>query len=102
MVKIIEENEFDSFVASKLVLVDFFAEWCGPCKMLSPVLEGVAQKLPEVGIGKINIDNSPSLAERFEVSSVPTLILLKNGTEVERSVGLKDEDFIIKMIQKHQ
>lgn len=101
MVKVVTSENFNSFISSGLVLIDFFAEWCGPCKMLAPVLDAVASELPNVSIGKIDIDNSPAPAEKYGVSSIPTLILFKNGEEVDRIVGLKDKDALVKLITKH-
>ncbi len=101
MVKIISSENFDSFIATGLVLVDFFAEWCGPCRMLTPVLENLAAELPHVTIGKINIDENNGPAEKYEVSSIPTTILFKNGKEVARIVGLKDKEFLTNLINKH-
>ena len=102
MVQIVSQDYFSDSIASGLVLIDFFAEWCGPCKMLTPVLEEVAKELPSVTILKLDIDASPRPAEQYGVSSIPTLILFKDGKEVERSVGLKDKDSLIKLISKHQ
>lgn len=101
MVKIVTNENFDSFIASGLVLIDFFAEWCGPCKMLSPVLDAVASELSNVSIGKVDIDNASATAEKYGVSSIPTLILFKDGKEVDRVVGLKDQDTLVKLITKH-
>ncbi|AQT77631.1 thioredoxin [Chlamydia gallinacea] len=101
MVKIVTNENFNSFIASGLVLIDFFAEWCGPCKMLSPVLDAVASELSNVSIGKVDIDNASAIAEKYGVSSIPTLILFKNGEEVDRVVGLKDKDTLVKLITKH-
>ncbi|MBQ8498967.1 thioredoxin [Chlamydia sp.] len=102
MVQIVSQDNFSDSIASGLVLVDFFAEWCGPCKMLTPVLEAVATELPSVTVLKLDIDASPRPAEQYGVSSIPTLILFKDGREVERSVGLKDKDSLIRLISEHQ
>ncbi|BAE81696.1 thioredoxin [Chlamydia felis Fe/C-56] len=101
MVKVVSAENFDSFIASGLVLIDFFAEWCGPCKMLSPVLDSLATEMPAVLIGKVNIDDHPAPAEKYGVSSIPTLILFKDGKEVDRVVGLKDKDSLIKLINQY-
>lgn len=101
MVKIVSAENFDAFIEKGLVLIDFFAEWCGPCRMLTPVLETIASEFPLVSIGKINIDDNAQPAEKYEVSSIPTLILFKNGKEVARTVGLKDKNFLIELISKH-
>ncbi|AHK63733.1 Thioredoxin [Chlamydia avium 10DC88] len=101
MVKVVTAENFNSFIASGLVLIDFFAEWCGPCKMLSPILDALALELSNVSIGKVDIDTSPAPAEKYGVSSIPTLILFKNGEEVDRVVGLKDKDALVNLITKH-
>lgn len=102
MVQVLNDQNFEATVsAHSVVLVDFFADWCGPCKMLAPILEQLSAKLPNVFIGKVNIDQSSELASRFHVTSIPTLVVLKNGQEVDRSMGLKDENAIIQMVQKH-
>ncbi len=102
VIKISTKN-FDSEVINSQipVLVDFFAEWCGPCKMLSPIIDDIAEQMKsKIKIGKIDIDESPDLASKFSVMTVPTLILFKNGEVVEKSVGVKSKDAIIEMISK--
>lgn len=74
--------------SKQTVLVDFWAEWCGPCRMLAPVIEELEAELPDVRIGKVNVDEEPELARRFGVMSIPTVIVFKNGAEERRSVGL--------------
>ncbi|WP_213318773.1 thioredoxin [Chlamydiifrater volucris] len=102
MVKIVSDDSFDAFVASKLVLIDFFAEWCGPCRMLTPIIEELASEISGLSVGKINIDENSKVAGALGISSIPTLILFKDGKEVERVVGLKDKAYLIKMIEKHR
>lgn len=100
----LEEKDFEKAKSEhKLILFDFFANWCGPCKMLAPVLERVQTKLGDsCQIAKINVDEAENLARQFRVMSIPTLILFKNGEIVEEPVlGLQDEDFILNMIKKH-
>lgn len=89
-VKTITKENFDAEVLSsdKPVLVDFWAEWCMPCRMLSPVVDEVANENTSVSVGKINVDEQPELAARFGVMSIPTLIVFKNGEAVQRSVGV--------------
>ena len=101
MAVVINNDNFQKEVkeSDKIVLVDFFATWCGPCKMLSPVLDQVADELKDkVVIGKLDIDESLDLAKEYGVMSVPTMILFKDGKEVERIVGLRQKTQIIDAI----
>lgn len=75
--------------SEKPVLLDLWATWCGPCRMMSPVVEEIAEGHPEITVGKINVDDEPELAQTFRVSAVPTLVLLKNGKVSNVSVGYK-------------
>ena len=86
-------SSFDSEVlnASGTVLVDFFATWCGPCKMLSPVLERVADKHSDIKVVKVDVDKAPDLASRYGVMGVPTMIVFKDGQISTKSVGYKNE-----------
>ena len=90
ILKMTDEN-FETSIKSGVALVDFFADWCGPCRMLSPVIEEVAGEMHgSVTFGKVDIDHSQKIASTFQVTSVPTLILFKDGKEVNRLVGLRD------------
>lgn len=98
--KHLTDANFTNEVANGVTLVDFYADWCGPCRMLAPVLEQVAQEIEgKAFVGKVNIDNEQKTASQFQISSVPTMILFKNGKEVNRLVGLRNaqaiKDFIL-------
>jgi len=94
-------EEFENTLKQKqVVLVDFYANWCGPCKMLSPILETVSEQLPDNAvIAKLDIDESLETAKQFGVMSVPTMIIFKDGKEVDRLVGLRQKDQIIDAIK---
>jgi len=94
------DKNFQQQTKNKVVLVDFWAEWCAPCKMMAPVLNNVANELNgNSHVGKLNIEQYQSMAQQFNVRSIPTLILFKNGKEVKRFVGIKQKDFLLKEIQ---
>ena len=95
------EQNFQQKTKGKLVLVDFWATWCAPCRMMAPVLNDVASELNgNSHVGKVDIQQYQSLANQFKVRSIPTLILLKNGKEVNRFVGIKSKDFLLKEMAK--
>ncbi|MBN2479438.1 MAG: thioredoxin [Parachlamydiales bacterium] len=97
----LNEKNFSKEIASGVTLVDFFAPWCGPCRMLAPVIEEVANDMKgKAKIGKIDIDKEIKLATQFRVSSVPTMVLFKDGKEVDRLVGLRDVEDLKKFIEK--
>lgn len=94
------EKNFQQQTKNRVVLVDFWAEWCAPCRMMAPILNDVASELSgNAHVGKVNIEQFQSLAQRFKVRSIPTLILFKNGVEVNRYVGIKTKEFLLKQIQ---
>jgi thioredoxin 1 len=95
------DKNFQQQTKNKVVLVDFWAAWCAPCRMMAPVLNDVASELTGNSlVGKINIEQHQALAQKFKVRSIPTLILFKNGTEINRFVGIKSKDFLLKEIAK--
>ena len=74
------------------VLLDFWAAWCGPCTMLSPVVEELAQEHPEISFGKVNVDDVPELAQKYQISAIPTLLLFRDGKPVDMSIGVKSKE----------
>lgn len=95
MVKHITEKEFEAAVAVGTVLVDFYADWCGPCKMIAPILEEVAAERADITVLKVNVDEAAALAGRFGIVSIPTLIVMKEGREATRLVGYRPKDAIL-------
>lgn len=85
--------------SDKTVLVDFYADWCGPCKMLSPIVDEVAKEMNEIKVVKVNVDEAQDLAMNYQVMSIPTLVVIKNGKEAKRSVGLIDKSEIKNLVK---
>lgn len=97
----ITSDNFDAEVikSEKTVLLDFWASWCGPCKMLSPVVDEIADEIPDIKVGKINVDEENELAAKFGISSIPTLVVMKNGKIEASSVGVRPKSEILAMIK---
>lgn len=94
----VNKNNFDSVLASdKPVLLDFYADWCGPCQMVSPIVDEIAEENPQYLVGKINVELEPELAQAFQVFSIPTLAVIKNGNVIQQSSGAKPKPEILAM-----
>lgn len=104
LVREVSDSSFENDVlgSSKPVLVDFWAEWCAPCRMLAPTVAAVAEQYGETAmVVKLNVDDNPSTAQRYGIKGIPTLILFRDGKEVERVVGATSKESIARMIDKH-
>lgn len=84
--------------SEKPVLLDFYADWCGPCRMVTPIVDEIASERSDIKVGKINVDNQPELAQQFRVMSIPTLVVLKDRKIVNQSVGAKTKEQILEML----
>lgn len=102
MVHVLNNENFDKEVLKddKVVLVDLYADWCGPCKMLSPTVEAIADEEKEVKVGKLNVDENSDIAAEYGVRSIPTLLIFKNGELKEKSVGVQTKAQIKELLKK--
>ncbi len=96
----INKDNFQSEVinSNKTVLLDFYADWCGPCRMVSPIVDEIAEERADIKVGKINVDEQSELAERFGISSIPALVVMKDGKIVNQSVGARPKEQILSML----
>ena len=97
----INKQNFDDIVknSDKPVLLDFYATWCGPCRMVSPIVDEIAAENPQYRVGKINVDEEPELAQAFGVVSIPTLVVMKNGKVERKSTGARPKAQILSMLE---
>ncbi len=96
----VNKNNFSELAqGGKTVLLDFYADWCGPCRMVAPIVEEIAAEHPEYAVGKINVDDEGELAQQFGVTSIPLLVVMKDGKIVAQSVGARPKSDILSMLQ---
>ena len=99
IVKVTSENFEQVKSSDKTVLLDFYADWCGPCRMVGPLVEQIAEEHPEYLICKVNVDDEPGLASQFGIVSIPTLVVLRDGKVVKQSAGAKPKHLILAMLE---
>lgn len=97
-----DKNEFNEFINNEYVLVDFYADWCGPCKMLSPIVEQLENEISYIKVAKVNVDNLEDIARNYSVMSIPTLILFKNGNVIDKKIGFMSKDVILEWIEENK
>lgn len=100
MVCVITADNFETEIlkSDKKVLIDFWAAWCGPCRMVSPIVDEIAEERTDIKVGKINVDEAPELAAAFGITSIPTLIVMENGKIVNKAVGAMPKTEILKLL----
>lgn len=102
VIKATEEN-FDQEIANGVTLVDFYADWCGPCKMIAPVLDEIAAEMSGIAkVLKVNVDEAQELAQRYGVMSIPNLIVFKDGQNVQQAVGFQPKEALVNMIDSNK
>ncbi|MEA4911025.1 MAG: thioredoxin [Oscillospiraceae bacterium] len=94
-----ENYQTDIVTSDKPVLLDFWAPWCGPCRMVSPLVDEIAEERADILVGKVNVDEQPELARQFGVMNIPTLVVLKKGVKVNSAVGARPKAEILKLIE---
>ncbi len=100
--EILKDKEFEEKIKDGVVVIDFFATWCGPCRMMSPILEDCQETLGEKAkIYKVDVDESQNLARKFGIVSIPTIIVFVNGEEVEKHIGLWNKDDLVETVEKY-
>ena len=99
VVKLNKDNFKEVVNSEKKVLVDFYADWCGPCRMLSPIVDAIADEREDVVVAKVNVDDEPELSQEFGVISIPTLLVFKGGNVVNRSSGARPKADVLKLLE---
>ncbi|MCB1309278.1 MAG: thioredoxin [Leptospiraceae bacterium] len=101
-IQTVSDTDFDQVTGSGTVLVDFWAEWCGPCKMIAPIIDELAGEMPNVTFAKLNVDHNQQTAQKLGITAIPTLVLYKDGQVVDKVMGLLPKPQLKTFIEKHQ
>jgi thioredoxin 1 len=97
----LNDDNFENEISKGVTLVDFYADWCGPCRMMTPIMEDLAEEMQgKAKIAKLDIEKAQRVASSFNVTSIPTIVLFKDGSEIDRVVGVRDKDFLKKILLK--
>ncbi|MFI3210483.1 MAG: thioredoxin [Peptostreptococcaceae bacterium] len=99
--KVLKTSDFNDYVQNGITVVDFFATWCGPCKMLTPVFEEASAEMTDVKFAKVDIDESLELAQKYSITTVPTILIFKDGEKVDSLVGFMPKNTLVQNVQKH-
>lgn len=98
VIKVNKDNFEQVKASNKTVLLDFYADWCGPCRMVAPLIDEIAEERDDIAVGKINVDDDPELAAKYGVFSIPTLVVLKNGEVAQQATGARPKANILEML----
>lgn len=101
-IKVLNSNNFTAVTKRGIVVVDFWAPWCAPCKMMAPILNDIAESEPDITVAKLNVDNQQQLASKFAIRGIPTMVIFKNGKEVKRFTGVKTKSVILNEVEKYR
>lgn len=97
----LNDDNFDKSVQSGVSIVDFWAIWCGPCRLMTPVVEDIAKEMTDINVYKLNVDDHPELTAKFNIMSIPTVIIFKDGVEVDQTVGVVSKSVLAKKIKNY-
>jgi len=97
----INEDNFEKSVMKGVSIVDFWAIWCGPCRLMSPIVEEIAKEMTDINVYKLNVDDNPELTAKFNIMSIPTIIIFKDGEEVEQTVGVVSKSVLVNKIKNY-
>jgi thioredoxin 1 len=102
MEKVLTDSNFKDEISTGLVLVDFWAPWCAPCRMLGPIIEEIANEVEGITIAKLNVDENPQTAQEYKIMSIPNVILFKDGEPVEAIIGLRPKEAYLEAVEKYK